>query len=85
MYSVNKDDHTDAGYLNHTLAYFRVKDFRNGTTPADSSFGKIEICRYSEYRNPPWSDQPYKRPLIYWQILAARLIFLVLFQVNIDK
>lgn len=41
----------------------------------------MEICRYSEFRNPPWSDRPYKRPLVYWQILAARLIFLVLFQV----
>lgn len=82
MYSINKPTHTDIGYLNHTLAYFRVKDFRNETMPLNSSFHNVEICRYSEYRNPPWSDHPYKRPQVYWQVLAARLIFLVLFQVK---
>jgi len=36
--------------------------------------------RYTEYRNPPWDERPYKRPLIYWHILAARLAFVVVFQ-----
>jgi hypothetical protein len=40
------------------------------------------FCRYPEYRNPPWHERPYKRPLIYWHILAARLAFVVVFQVT---
>lgn len=79
MLSVNPD-RTDVGYVNHTLAYFNTKDFQEGTRPLFSSFGNVTTCRYAEYRNPPWDDRPYKRPLIYWHILAARLTFIVVFQ-----
>lgn len=48
-----------------------------------SAFANITSCRYQEYRNPPWSDQPYKKTQIYWHILAARLAFIVVFQVRI--
>lgn len=39
--------------------------------------------RYAEFRNPhdhPDPSQKYKRPLIYWHILAARLAFIVVYQ-----
>lgn len=84
--SVNKaNGGTDKGFLNHTLAYFDTQDFQNGTAPLSSAFGNVEICRYSEYRNPPWVDPPYKRPLEYWHIMAARLAFIVVFQVRFFK
>ncbi|KAJ8980895.1 hypothetical protein NQ317_011195 [Molorchus minor] len=41
------------------------------------------VCRYAEYRNPHDYPDPalkYKRPLIYWHILAARLAFIVVYQ-----
>nr|CAD7414625.1 unnamed protein product [Timema poppensis] len=38
------------------------------------------VTRYSEYRNPPWDERKYKRPPIYWHIMAARLAFVVVFQ-----
>ncbi|XP_055711894.1 anoctamin-4 isoform X2 [Phlebotomus papatasi] len=79
MLSVNPDK-TDVGYLNHTLAYFNTSDFQEGTAPLQTNFVNVTMCRYPEYRNPPWADRPYKRPLIYWHILAARLAFLVVFQ-----
>lgn len=40
-------------------------------------------CRYAEFRNPynhPEPTQKYKRPLMYWHILAARLAFIVVYQ-----
>lgn len=77
--SVNPD-HTDVGYVNHTLAYFNTKDFQAGTRPLYSAFDNVTSCRYPEYRNPPEDDRPYKRPLVYWHILAARLAFIVVFQ-----
>ncbi|XP_034936380.1 anoctamin-5-like isoform X2 [Chelonus insularis] len=80
MYAVNPDK-TDTGFLNHSLAYFDTRDFPNNTAPLDSMYYNVTMCRYSEYRNPPdHSELPYKRPSIYWHILAARFIFIVVFQ-----
>jgi len=39
-------------------------------------------CRYKDYRNPPWSSQKYERPTFYYQVLVARLTFVVIFQVS---
>lgn len=79
MMSVNPDK-TDVGYVDHTLAYFNTKDFQEGTRPIYTQFANVTTCRYAEYRNPPEADRPYKRPLVYWHILAARLAFIVVFQ-----
>ncbi|XP_062538661.1 anoctamin-5-like isoform X2 [Armigeres subalbatus] len=79
MYVVSQD-RTDRGYLNHTLAYFNVSDFEPGVAPLASKFENVTVCRYHEYRNPPGMDRPYKRPLIYWHILAIRLAFVVIYQ-----
>ncbi|XP_012289037.1 anoctamin-4 [Orussus abietinus] len=74
-------DKSDAGFLNHSLAYFNTADFFNGTQPQRSSFENVTMCRYSEYRNPPDHETlPYKRPTVYWHIFTARLAFVVVFQ-----
>ncbi|PNF43988.1 hypothetical protein B7P43_G00902 [Cryptotermes secundus] len=75
MHIVNPD-HTDVGFLNHSLAYFDTRHFSH----SHNNVSHVDICRYPEYRNPPWDEHPYKRPLIYWRILAVRLIFVVVFQ-----
>lgn len=79
MYVVNPNK-TDHGYLNHTMAYFNVADFEQGAAPQYTKYENVTMCRYQEYRNPPWSDRPYKRPLIYWHMLAIRLAFIVIYQ-----
>ncbi|XP_049825597.1 anoctamin-5-like isoform X2 [Aethina tumida] len=73
-------DHTDTGFLEHSLAYFNTSDFVPGNEPIESLYGNVTICRYAEYRNPPDHEMKYKRPLIYWHILAARLAFIVVYQ-----
>lgn len=73
-------DHTDKGYLEHSLAYFNTSDFVIGNEPQNTNFGNVTICRYAEYRNPPDHELKYKTPLIYWHILAARLAFIVVYQ-----
>ncbi|XP_037919309.1 anoctamin-4 isoform X2 [Hermetia illucens] len=78
--AVNYKQKRPMEFLNFTLAYFDTKDFQEGTEPMISAFANITSCRYQEYRNPPWSDQPYKKTQIYWHILAARLAFIVVFQ-----
>lgn len=49
------------------------------TAPESPSYN-ISLCRYAEFRNPPDDPHKYKRPLIYWHILAARLAFIVVYQ-----
>lgn len=38
--------------------------------------------RYRDYRGPPWSSKPYEFTLQYWHILAARLAFIIVFEVS---
>ncbi|XP_021713191.1 anoctamin-1 [Aedes aegypti] len=78
--SVVNRNKTDEGFLNHTLAYFNVEHFQAGAAPLVTKFHNISMCRYQEYRNPPFGDRPYKRPLIYWHIFAFRLAFIVIYQ-----
>lgn len=71
---------TEEGFLNHSLAYFNIEEFQFGIEPLDTKYGNVTECRYLEYRNPSWHDHKYKRPTIYWHILAARLAFVVVYQ-----
>uniref|UniRef100_A0A8C1PDX8 Anoctamin n=1 Tax=Cyprinus carpio TaxID=7962 RepID=A0A8C1PDX8_CYPCA len=79
MYS---PDGTLHGFVNHTLSYFNVSHFQPGTEPTESMHlgYKVEVCRYKDYRDPPWSDTPYEFSRQFWAILAARLAFVIVFQ-----
>ncbi|KAL4660308.1 anoctamin-2-like [Arapaima gigas] len=76
MYS---DTGTLHGFIDHTLAYFNVSDFKPGTAPSSSQYS-VMICRYKDYREPPWSPEAYQLSKQYWAILAIRLGFVILFQ-----
>ncbi|XP_076602096.1 anoctamin-1a isoform X2 [Chaetodon auriga] len=75
-------DGTMHGFVNHTLSYFNVSDFQSGTDPLQPMHlgYKVEICRYKDYREPPWSSTPYELSKEFWAILAARLAFVIVFQ-----
>ncbi|KAM5137925.1 anoctamin-1 isoform 3-T3 [Mantella aurantiaca] len=79
MYS---PDGTMHGFLNNTLAYFNVSDFKSGTGPnIEQELGySVEICRYKDYREPPWSEDKYDITKEFWAVLAARLAFVIVFQ-----
>ncbi|XP_073706312.1 anoctamin-1 [Garra rufa] len=69
------------GYTNHTLAYFNTSNFKAGTAPHDTDFDRhLRICRYKDYRDPPWSFESYQLSKQYWSVLAARLAFVIFFQ-----
>lgn len=82
VYRTANHDYTLEGYLNFTLAYFNTKDFQIQPLLPTSPYANVTSCRYTEFRNPPWDEHPYKRPMIYWKILTARLAFIVVFQVK---
>lgn len=48
-------------------------------TEANSS--QTQYCRYRDYRAPPWSSVPYEFTLQFWHVLAARLAFIIVFEV----
>ncbi|XP_077297344.1 anoctamin-5-like isoform X2 [Arctopsyche grandis] len=77
---VVSETNDDIGFLDHSLAFFDTADFQTRSAPISSIFSNITTCRYPEYRNPYWESKKYKRPEIYWHILAARLAFIVVFQ-----
>uniref|UniRef100_A0A8D0H5Z0 Anoctamin n=1 Tax=Sphenodon punctatus TaxID=8508 RepID=A0A8D0H5Z0_SPHPU len=79
MYSENGTMH---GFVNHTLSFFNASDFQEGTAPDDPmDLGyKVQICRYKDYREPPWSENKYEISKDFWAVLAARLAFVIVFQ-----
>ncbi|KAG7456026.1 hypothetical protein MATL_G00247300 [Megalops atlanticus] len=78
MYSETGTMH---GFIDHTLSYFNVSNFKPGTAPTSSQFQKdVVFCRYKDYREPPWSPEAYQFTKQYWSVLAARLGFVILFQ-----
>ncbi|KAM4617564.1 anoctamin-1 isoform 1-T1 [Discoglossus pictus] len=79
MYSA---DGTMHGFVNHTLSYFNVSDFKPTTEPsAEQELGyKVVMCRYKDYREPPWSESKYDISKDFWAVLAARLAFVIVFQ-----
>ncbi|XP_067639547.1 anoctamin-6 isoform X6 [Eurosta solidaginis] len=80
VYTTATNDASLEGYLNFTLAYFNTADFQVQPVLRGSTYENVTSCRYTEFRNPPWDDLPYKRPDYYWKILTGRLAFIVIFQ-----
>ena len=39
--------------------------------------------RFQDYRKPYWEENKYKPTDMFWHVLAARLAFVVLFQVGV--
>ncbi|XP_031438815.1 anoctamin-2-like [Clupea harengus] len=78
MYS---DTGTMHGFIDHTLSYFNVTNFKTGSSPIATQYGhEVTVCRYKDYREPPWASDSYQFSKQYWSILAARLAFVILFQ-----
>lgn len=44
----------------------------------------MSYYRYPDYREPPWSSRKYEYTSMFWHILAARLAFVVVFEVIYD-
>ncbi|XP_054728032.1 anoctamin-6 isoform X4 [Anastrepha obliqua] len=80
VYITATQDESLEGYLNFTLAYFNTANFQVQPVLRGSTYENVTSCRYTEFRNPPWDANPYKRPTYYWKILTGRLAFIVIFQ-----
>uniref|UniRef100_A0A3Q2YKH7 Anoctamin n=1 Tax=Hippocampus comes TaxID=109280 RepID=A0A3Q2YKH7_HIPCM len=70
---------TMSGYTEHSLSYFNVTNFPPGTAPNTT----VSMCRYKDYRDPPWAPDAYTFSKQYWSVLAAKLLFVIFFQVKV--
>ncbi|EGW07911.1 Anoctamin-3 [Cricetulus griseus] len=70
---VKQNENCLKGYVNNSLSFFDLSEL---------GIGKSGYCRYRDYRGPPWSSKPYEFTLQYWHILAARLAFIIVFEVS---
>ena len=61
------------GYMNSSLSVFDMGEFNNSS--------QSRYCRYRDYRALPWSSVPYEFTLQFWHVLAARLAFIIVFEV----
>lgn len=61
------------GYVNSSLSVFDMGEMKNSS--------QSRYCRYRDYRAPPWSPVPYEFTLQFWHVLAARLAFIIVFEV----
>ncbi|XP_050308203.1 anoctamin-1-like isoform X2 [Anthonomus grandis grandis] len=71
--------HTEEGFLNFTLAQFNTSDFKPENAPIEN-YDNVTVCRYADFRNSYDDPQKYKRPIVFWHVLAARLAFVVVYQ-----
>uniref|UniRef100_A0A8D0XYB8 Anoctamin n=1 Tax=Sus scrofa TaxID=9823 RepID=A0A8D0XYB8_PIG len=73
--------YTMEGYINNTLSYYRVADFRGRENPY-TGLGNYTTCRYRDFRNPPGHPQEYKHNIYYWHVIAAKLAFIIVMEVR---
>ncbi|CAF3714176.1 unnamed protein product [Adineta steineri] len=66
-----------SGYVDWTLTSISIADYNNtGRMPPDVP-GGLTYCRYRDFRS---SAAPYTESSIYWNVLAARLAFIIVFE-----
>lgn len=53
--------------------------------PLDLPLTPHTFCRYKDYREPPWSEHKYDISKDFWAVLAARLAFVIVFQVCVGR
>lgn len=72
------------GYINFTLSSFNTSDpfYAKGSAPINSAleFKNVTECRYQDYRYGPSEPFAYERTSVFWNVMAARLIFVVIFE-----
>lgn len=70
------------GYMEFRLSSFNISHFSNGSAPLVSAheFHNISSCRFQGYRYKSISNESNDENLIFWNILAARLVFAMIFE-----
>lgn len=79
----------DLVHTNHTyllLIYtsvFNTSDFKPGMGGDRTGWAEQATCQYRGYRNGPDHEDKYGLSPQYWHVFAARLLFVVIFEVSL--
>jgi hypothetical protein len=65
---------------NYCIAEFNTSDYGQDMG-ADTGAEDPPACQYRGYRNPPSHEKKYDLSFQYWHVFAARLAFVVVFEV----
>lgn len=66
-------------FFNFSLSSFNTSDFEYGVAPVNSTLDP-EVCYYPDFRWPPNHHNKYQKSERFWHVLAARLIFVLVYQ-----
>lgn len=66
------------------ISVFNTSDYKDDWG-ADDSEVDPPTCAYRGYRNPPDHAEPYGLSPHYWHVFAARLAFVVVFEVSFNS
>ncbi|XP_037944876.1 anoctamin-1 isoform X2 [Teleopsis dalmanni] len=67
------------GYLDFSLSEFKISDSDTLRSLAGDN-SSITICKYTDFREPPTSENKYNLSSMFYIILACRLGFVVIFE-----
>ncbi|XP_071133980.1 anoctamin-4-like isoform X7 [Mytilus edulis] len=69
------------GYMNYSLSVFNVADFQKKSIPSEipPELGNVTQCRFRGFYEPAGPHE-YQFTMAYWEVLAARLAFIVVFE-----
>lgn len=82
-YKYSPDDSL-TGYIDASLSLFNTSHYHDDMG-ADPNYRKPPTCQYRGYRNDPDDlTEPYGLSPQYWHVFAARLAFVVIFEVIIS-
>ena len=65
------------GYVNWTLSSFPIQDYNQTGMMTPEVPNGLTYCRYRDFR---YSYSPYEQSAIHWNVIAARLAFIVVFE-----
>lgn len=69
------------GYVDFTLSYRNITDLKNYQSDhLTYNTNNITSCRYRDYREPGTNNNQFQFTTAHYQVLAARLMFLVCFE-----
>lgn len=82
VYQIRKStDGSLNGYVDYSLSRFNTSDFDPFRAPKNVSIKHAE-CRYPDYRYGHGETHAYEKTYEFWIIIAARLLFVLIFEVN---
>lgn len=81
VYQIRKSvDGSLDGYVDYSLSRFNTSDFHASRAPRNVTV-KYAECRYPDYRYAHGEKHQYEKTYEFWIIIAARLLFVLIFEV----